>query len=86
MAIRTTVNGDLDQNGCVKYQNDAALEFNRQLKERVIQQRAKLSDASLVYVDVFAAKLQLIANAKEEGNYFLFIYLFLILYLIKYKI
>lgn len=65
--ISNPVPGDLDQNGCVKYQNDAALEFNRQLKERLIKLRANLSDASLVYVDVFAAKIKLITNAKEEG-------------------
>lgn len=71
VAIRSIPNplpGDLDQNGCVRYQNDAALEFNRQLKEQVVKLRANLSDASLVYVDVFAAKTKLIANAKEEGK------------------
>ncbi|XP_038905602.1 GDSL esterase/lipase At5g14450-like isoform X2 [Benincasa hispida] len=70
VAIRSIPNpipGDFDQNGCVRYQNDAALEFNKQLKERIIKLRTILSDASLVYVDVFAAKLKLIANAKEEG-------------------
>ncbi|KGN59717.1 GDSL esterase/lipase At5g14450 [Cucumis sativus] len=70
VAIRSVSNpkeGDLDRNGCVKEQNDAALEFNRQLKERVVKLRANLLDASLVYVDVYAAKIKLIANAKEEG-------------------
>ncbi|XP_022152138.1 GDSL esterase/lipase At5g14450-like [Momordica charantia] len=67
VAIRSSVPGDLDKNGCVKYQNDAAAEFNTQLKERLLQLRANLSDVSLVYVDVFAAKTKLISNAKEEG-------------------
>lgn len=60
--------GILDEYGCVIAQNDMAKEFNRQLKSSVTKLRTQLSDAALTYVDVFAAKYELISNAKKEGN------------------
>lgn len=60
--------GYLDQQGCVKYQNDIAVEFNKQLKDIVIKLRAQLLNASLTYVDMYTAKYQLITNAKNQGN------------------
>ncbi|KAI9075584.1 hypothetical protein K1719_042490 [Acacia pycnantha] len=59
--------GYLDQYGCVKDQNGMAIEFNRQLKNRVIKLRAELPQASITYVDVYAAKYGLISKAKNEG-------------------
>lgn len=59
--------GFLDQYGCVKAQNDMAVEFNRHLKDRVIKLRAELPNAAITYVDVYAAKYGLISNAKNEG-------------------
>ncbi|KAK9271973.1 hypothetical protein L1049_002340 [Liquidambar formosana] len=59
--------GSLDQHGCIKAQNDMAVEFNRQLKDRVIKLRAALPDAALAYVDIYAAKYGLISNAKNQG-------------------
>ncbi|XP_020414658.1 GDSL esterase/lipase At5g14450 isoform X2 [Prunus persica] len=59
--------GYLDDHGCVKGQNDMAIEFNRQLKDRVIKLRAELPQAAITYVDVYAAKYGLISNAKTEG-------------------
>ncbi|XP_062162675.1 GDSL esterase/lipase At3g27950-like isoform X1 [Alnus glutinosa] len=59
--------GNLDQNGCVKPQNEVAQEFNRQLKERVFQLRADLPGAAFTYVDVYSAKYALISSAKNEG-------------------
>lgn len=60
--------GILDEYGCVIAQNDMAKEFNGQLKSSVTKLRTQLSDAALTYVDVFAAKYELISNAKKEGN------------------
>lgn len=60
--------GNLDQNGCVKPQNEVAQEFNGQLKDNVLQWRAELPHAAFTYVDVYAAKYALISNAKNEGN------------------
>ncbi|XP_058093747.1 GDSL esterase/lipase At5g14450 [Magnolia sinica] len=58
---------NLDQNGCVKPQNEVAQEFNRQLKDRVSQLRGILPQAALTYVDVYSAKYGLITNAKKQG-------------------
>lgn len=44
--------GYLDQYGCVKDQNDMAIEFNTQLKDRVMKLRIELPEASITYVDV----------------------------------
>ncbi|XP_027102022.1 GDSL esterase/lipase At5g14450 [Coffea arabica] len=59
--------GYLDEHGCIKSQNDAAMEFNTQLKETVVQLRAELSGAAITYVDVYSAKYGLISNAKKHG-------------------
>lgn len=50
----------------VKAQNDIALEFNKQLKDGVIQVRAKLHQALLTLVDMYAAKYGLINNATTQ--------------------
>ncbi|KAL6136207.1 hypothetical protein ACLB2K_061508 [Fragaria x ananassa] len=57
----------LDDHGCVKDQNEMAIEFNRQLKDSVIKLRAELPQAAITYVDIYAAKYELISNAKKEG-------------------
>ncbi|KAI4366870.1 hypothetical protein MLD38_022680 [Melastoma candidum] len=59
--------GYLDDHGCVKTQNEMAIELNRQIKEMVIKLRGQLKDAAITYVDVFTAKFGLIGNAKAEG-------------------
>ncbi|KAM7253130.1 hypothetical protein ACFE04_025748 [Oxalis oulophora] len=59
--------GYVDQYGCAKDQNDIAIDFNRQLKLEIESLRAKLPDAALTYVDIFATKLGLITNALKEG-------------------
>ncbi|CAA0823432.1 GDSL esterase/lipase [Striga hermonthica] len=59
--------GYLDEFGCVKTQNDVALLFNKVLKDEIVKLRANLSNASIVYVDVYAAKYELISTAKDQG-------------------
>ncbi|OAY25637.1 GDSL esterase/lipase At5g14450 isoform X1 [Manihot esculenta] len=59
--------GYLDENGCVKAQNDVALEFNSKLKDRILELRAELPESKITYVDVYAAKYELISNAKNLG-------------------
>ncbi|KAF8037527.1 hypothetical protein BT93_B0429 [Corymbia citriodora subsp. variegata] len=58
---------NLDQNGCVRPQNEVAEEFNKQLKDRILQLRAQLSAAVFTYVDVYSAKYSLIGEAKDQG-------------------
>lgn len=60
--------GYLDENGCVKAQNDVALEFNSKLKDRILELRAELPESKITYVDVYAAKYELISNAKNLGK------------------
>ena len=64
--------GYFDQYGCVKDQNTMAVEFNKQLKDRVVKLRTELPEAAITYVDVYAAKYGLISNTKNEGNLFIF--------------
>eukprot|EP00257_Ricinus_communis_P026123 XP_025013537.1 GDSL esterase/lipase At5g14450 isoform X2 [Ricinus communis] len=59
--------GYLDELGCVKAQNEMAVEFNSKLKERVTRLRAELPEAAITYVDVHAAKYELIRDAKTLG-------------------
>ncbi|XP_024024014.1 GDSL esterase/lipase At5g14450 [Morus notabilis] len=58
---------NMDKNGCVKSQNEVAMEFNRLLKQRVSQLRVELPDAVLTYVDIYSAKYSLISQAKKLG-------------------
>ncbi|XP_059639838.1 GDSL esterase/lipase At5g14450-like [Cornus florida] len=67
VSVRNPTPGYLDEHGCVKGQNDIAMEFNGQLKDRMIQLRAELPEAAIIYVDVYAAKYGLISNAKKQG-------------------
>lgn len=65
--------GYLDRHGCVKFQNDMAIEFNKQLKKKVIKLRKQLPLAAFTYIDMFAAKYKLITNNATglltvEGN------------------
>lgn len=60
--------GLLDEHGCYKNQNDIPIEFNKQLKDRVIRLREELPGAALIYVDMYAAKHRLIVNAKNQGT------------------
>ncbi|XP_050223259.1 GDSL esterase/lipase At5g14450-like [Mercurialis annua] len=59
--------GYLDELGCVKAQNEMSVEFNSKLKDRIIKLREELPEAAITYVDVHAAKYQLIKNAKSLG-------------------
>ncbi|XP_058739424.1 GDSL esterase/lipase At5g14450-like [Vicia villosa] len=63
----TFLPGYLDQNGCVNYQNDLAKDFNKKLKDKVVELRTLLPNASLTYVDMYSAKYELISNAKKSG-------------------
>ncbi|XVF60193.1 hypothetical protein PTKIN_Ptkin08bG0024800 [Pterospermum kingtungense] len=58
---------ELDKQGCLKAHNDYAKEFNRKLKDRVIKLRKELPHAAITYVDMYAAKYELIGNAKKQG-------------------
>ncbi|OAY29536.1 GDSL esterase/lipase At5g14450 [Manihot esculenta] len=59
--------GYLDEHGCVKAQNEMAVEFNSKLLDRIVKLRTELPQAAITYVDVYSAKYGLISNAKNLG-------------------
>ncbi|XP_049931756.1 uncharacterized protein LOC116247402 [Nymphaea colorata] len=56
-----------DKHGCAVDPNKVAMEFNRQLKELVMELRTKLPLAALTYVDVYSAKYRLVTRATKLG-------------------
>ncbi|KAK8603560.1 hypothetical protein V6N13_096038 [Hibiscus sabdariffa] len=52
--------------GCIRSHNEVAQEFNRHLKESVIQLRMQFPDAALTYVDIYSAKYSLISYGKHH--------------------
>lgn len=59
--------GFLDPFGCIRSQNDLAIEFNKQLEDRLIKLRAELPRGALTYVDVYTAKYNLISSTRSQG-------------------
>lgn len=59
---------DLDSFGCLSSYNSAARLFNEALYHSSQKLRTQLKDATLVYVDIYAIKHDLIANATKYGN------------------
>lgn len=62
---------DYDKHGCFQYLNKGAKEFNNQLNARCEQLRIQMKNAMIVYVDLYAIKYNLIANAAFYGNIYL---------------
>ncbi|KAL3717719.1 hypothetical protein ACJRO7_009196 [Eucalyptus globulus] len=58
---------DADEHGCLRFLNDAAQVFNRQLQSLCEELRPQMKDATIVYVDVFTIKYDLIANHAVYG-------------------
>ncbi|KAG8384885.1 hypothetical protein BUALT_Bualt04G0164800 [Buddleja alternifolia] len=65
--VKDPVPGYLDEHGCVKSQNDVAVEFNKQLKDEIVKLRSELSEAAIIYVDMYSVKYELITNGKNQG-------------------
>ncbi|WOH14242.1 hypothetical protein DCAR_0933759 [Daucus carota subsp. sativus] len=59
--------GDLDQHGCISRYNNAANLFNEGLHNLSQGLRSELKDATVVYVDIYAIKYDLIANSSKYG-------------------
>jgi len=59
---------DLDSFGCLSSYNSAARLFNEALYHSSQKLRTELKDATLVYVDIYAIKNDLITNATKYGN------------------
>ncbi|KAK1401874.1 GDSL-like Lipase/Acylhydrolase superfamily protein [Heracleum sosnowskyi] len=58
---------DLDQHGCISRYNDAANLFNEGLHQLCQGFRSEMKGATVVYVDIYAIKYDLIANSSKYG-------------------
>ncbi|KAK6288507.1 hypothetical protein POUND7_000048 [Theobroma cacao] len=58
---------DLDPHGCLSSYNSAALLFNEALRHLCQELRSELADSTIVYVDIYAIKYDLIANSSKYG-------------------
>lgn len=59
--------GDFDQRGCLQPLNEAAMEYNEQLHILCEELRSELKNSTIVYVDIYSIKYDLIANAASYG-------------------
>lgn len=61
---------DFDEPGCLKSLNEAAQEFNAKLSELCDELRHnEMKDATIVYVDIYTIKYNLISNSALYGTY-----------------
>ncbi|XP_058191364.1 GDSL esterase/lipase At1g09390 isoform X2 [Rhododendron vialii] len=58
---------DLDPHGCLSSYNAAAGVFNEALRHLCTEMSSELTDATIVYVDIYSIKYDLIANSTKYG-------------------
>lgn len=68
LALAQNSSQNLDSIGCISSYNAAAKLFNEGLLHMCTALRSEIKDASIVYVDVFAIKFDLIANSTTYGK------------------
>ncbi|TMW97837.1 hypothetical protein EJD97_004911 [Solanum chilense] len=61
------VSSDLDPHGCLANYNSAAKLFNEGLRHLLQELRSEMKDATMVYVDIYSIKYDLIANSSSYG-------------------
>ncbi|XP_051144969.1 GDSL esterase/lipase At1g09390-like [Andrographis paniculata] len=62
-----TLSLDRDSFGCIRKYNDAAKLFNEGLRRKCVRLRSQMKDATIVYVDMYAIKMDIIANSSTYG-------------------
>ncbi|PWA34959.1 GDSL-like Lipase/Acylhydrolase superfamily protein [Artemisia annua] len=62
---RAITPAEMDKYGCAAPYNDVSQYFNQKLKEAVIQLRKEFPSAAITYVDIYAVKYSLIAQAEK---------------------
>ncbi|KAK6946505.1 GDSL lipase/esterase [Dillenia turbinata] len=67
LAITSKNTSDLDQYGCLQSLNGGAKAFNEKLHLMCDQLRVELKNATIIYVDMFTIRYDLIANATKYG-------------------
>lgn len=68
LSLVEKTSGDLDRHGCISRYNNAANLFNEGLRNLSQGLRSELKDATIVYVDIYAIKYDLIANSSKYGK------------------
>lgn len=68
LSLGPKTSSNLDQYGCLSGYNDAAKVFNEGLRHLCQQLRTELKDATIVYVDMYNIKYDLIANSSKYGK------------------
>ncbi|KAL3655601.1 hypothetical protein CASFOL_001387 [Castilleja foliolosa] len=58
---------DFDRYGCIKSFNDAAKAFNAKLNDLCEQLRSQMENSTIVYVDMYSIKYDLVENATSYG-------------------
>lgn len=58
---------DLDSYGCMISYNNAVVDYNNLLREKLEEVRKVLTDASVIYVDSHAIKLEIFTNPTRHG-------------------
>ncbi|CAN1218916.1 GDSL esterase/lipase At4g01130 [Linum perenne] len=58
---------DVDEFGCVISYNRAVMDYNVMLKERIVEARGRLSNASVLYVDTHSVLLDLFRDPGSNG-------------------
>lgn len=67
LALGPKTSSYLDQYGCLSSYNDAAKVFNEGLHHLCQELRTEHKDATIVYVDIYTIKYDLIANSSKYG-------------------
>ncbi|KDP23357.1 hypothetical protein JCGZ_23190 [Jatropha curcas] len=65
--LALTKTKDLDSHGCISSYNSAARLFNEGLRRACQRMRSQLTGATIVYVDIYSIKYDLIANSSKYG-------------------
>nr|GMD48379.1 GDSL esterase/lipase At1g09390 [Ipomoea batatas] len=65
--IERGTGNNVDQHGCISSYNSAARLFNEGLNQLCEKLRSEMKDATIVYVDIYAIKYDLIANSNKYG-------------------
>lgn len=68
LARLKNVSYDTDSIGCISRYNAAAKVFNTDLYQLTERLRSGMEDTTIVYIDVYAIKFDLIANASQYGK------------------
>ncbi|XP_075642897.1 GDSL esterase/lipase At1g09390-like [Castanea sativa] len=67
LATTTKNASDFDQYGCLQPLNNAAKEFNEQLRTLCEELRSEMKNVTIVYADIYSIKYDLIAHATNYG-------------------